>query len=108
MLIRGDIMPRTKPSIAVLLRELANVTSEALSIDTIVTKIRAHHALGTRNPQVQIHSLLHDNPLAVGWVALPDHTFLAAHQAVNGVTFRVIPDLAAINGDYLLREWLEP
>ena len=108
MLIRGYIMPRTKPSIAVLLRELANVTSDALSIDTIVTKIRAHHALGTRNPQTQIHTLLHDNPLAVGWIALPDHTFLAVHQAVNGVTFRIIPDVAAINGDYLLREWLEP
>jgi hypothetical protein len=64
--------------------------------------------LALRNPQGQIHSLLHDNPLAVGWVALPDHTFLAAHQAVNGVTFRIIPDVAAINGDYLLREWLEP
>lgn len=101
-------MPRTKPSIAVLLRELANVTTDALAIDTIVAKIRAHHALGTRNPQAQIRNLLRDNPLAVGWLALPDHTFLAAHQAVNGVTFRIIPDLAAINGDYLLREWLEP
>ncbi len=101
-------MPRTKPSIAVLLRELADASSEALSIDSIVTKILSHHALGTRNPKKQIHTLLHDNPLAVGWVALPDHTFLAVHQAVNGVTFRIIPDVAAINGDYLLREWLEP
>ena len=101
-------MPRTKPSIAVLLRELANVTSEALSIDAIIIKICAHHALGTRNPQAQIHHLLHDNPLAVGWVALPDHTYLAMYQAVSGVTFRIIPDQAAITGDYLLREWLEP
>ena len=101
-------MPRTKPSIATLLKELARTTSEALSLDSIVAYVQSNRGPSRTNLHRRIQTMLSTQAVQLGWLQVAPHNYLPIRHAVRGICFRVIPDAAAIAGEYLRSEWLYP
>lgn len=90
------------------LRNMANAVRGVHSLSAIVglltTRYQLHHTKLTQ----MVHVLLHNNPRAFEWVPLAHDEYMPYQDAVDGVMLRVIPDEQAIEGGYILREWLEP
>ncbi len=101
-------MPRTKPSIATLLKELARTTSEALSLDSIVTYVQSRRGPSRTNLHRRIQTMFNTQAIQLGWMAASPHVYVPVRHAVRGMCFRVIPDAVAIANDYFRAEWLYP
>jgi hypothetical protein len=101
-------MPRTKPSIATLLKELARTTSEALSLDSIVSFVQSHRGPSRTNLHRRIQTMLNTQAVQLGWLTVSPLMYVPIRQAVRGISFRVIPDASAIANEYLRSEWLYP
>ncbi|MBM4413300.1 MAG: hypothetical protein FJ040_07650 [Chloroflexi bacterium] len=101
-------MPRTKPSIATLLKELARTTSESLSLDAIVAHVQTHRGPSRTNLYRRVQTMLTEQSVQLGWVSIAPLAYVPLRHAMRGISFRIIPDAAAISNDYLRSEWLYP
>lgn len=101
-------MPRTKPSIATLLKELARTTSEALSLDSIVTYVQSRRGPSRTNLHRRIQTMLSTQAVQLGWMTVSQLQYVPIRLAVRGISFRVIPDASAIANEYVRGEWLYP
>ena len=89
-------MPRTKPSIATLLKELARTTSEALSLDSIVSFVQSRRGPSRTNLHRRIQTMLSTQAVQLGWMTVSPMQYVPIRLAVRGICFRVIPDASAI------------
>lgn len=101
-------MPRTKPSIATLLKELARTTSEALSLDSIVSFVQSRRGPSRTNLHRRIQTMLTTQAVQLGWSVASQSIYIPIRLAVRGISFRVIPDATAIANEYIRSEWLYP
>jgi hypothetical protein len=101
-------MPRTKPSIATLLKELARTTSEALSLESIVSFVQSRRGPSRTNLHRRIQTMLTTQAVQLGWLTVSPLMYVPIRQAMRGICFRVIPDASAIANEYLRSEWLYP
>lgn len=97
-----------KRKLTLALREMSKQARGVQSLTTLVASLTTRHQLQHAKLTQIVRVLLRDNPRALGWVPLEHDTYISYHDAVDGVVFRIIPDQSAIDGDYILREWLEP
>lgn len=101
-------MPRTKPSIATLLKELARTTSDALSLDSIVSYVQTHRGPSRTNLHRRVQTMLSTQAIKLGWLRVTQHMYSPVRLAVRGISFRIIPDAHAIANEYLKTQWLYP
>ena len=101
-------MPQTKPSIHLLLCELSRTTQAPMSLESLIAAIHALRGDPNKAPAPQIKKIILEAPLKADWVPLPSGMYTPRHLAARGVTFRIIPDVAAITADALELDWVFP
>ncbi len=101
-------MAHFKRTLTVSLQELAKVVHGVQTIPGIVAALTHTYQIQHAKLAKMVRVLLAANARALGWVPLAHEEYISVRQAVHGVVFRVVPDQQAIDGDYLLCEWLEP
>lgn len=101
-------MAHFKRTLTVSLQDLAKVVHGVQTVSTIVATLTTTYQVQHVKLAHMVRVLLAANARALGWVPVATDEYIPYRQAVDGVVFRVIPDQLAIDGEYVLREWLEP
>ncbi len=101
-------MAHFKRTLTVSLQQLATDVRGVQSLSALVAALTTQYQIQHAKLHQMVRVLLNANPRTLGWIPLGADDYIAYKDAVHGIRFRVIPDRYAIDGEYVLREWLEP
>ena len=101
-------MPTSKPSIFSVLSDLAHIVTEPISLAELTAAVHARRDVAGSAPSRQSVERIKSTYHNAHWVLLSSGTYIPLRMVLSGLSFRIIPDAAAIKGDYLLLDWFTP